>query len=56
MRANFEGAFHVIKKVLSNLKKNNGAFVVFISSVAANASMTFHTSIGASKFALEDFL
>ena len=33
---NFEGAFNIIKKVLPNLKKDNGASVVFISSVAAN--------------------
>ena len=55
LRINFEGAFHVIKKVLPNLKKDNGASVVFISSVAANTGMTFHSSISSSKSALEGF-
>ena len=55
MRINFEGAFNVVKKVLPNLKKDEGASVVFISSVAATSGMTFHTSISASKSALEGF-
>ena len=55
MRINFEGAFNVVKKVLPNLKKDVGASVVFISSVAATSGMTFHTSISASKSALEGF-
>ena len=55
LRINFEGAFHIIKKVLPNLKKDNGASVVFISSVAANTGLTFHSSIAASKSALEGF-
>ena len=54
-RINFEGAFHIIKKVLPNLKKDDGASVVFISSVAASTGMTFHSSIAASKSALEGF-
>ena len=55
MRINFEGAFNIVKKVLPNLKKDDGASVVFISSVAATSGMTFHTSISASKSALEGF-
>lgn len=54
-RINVEGAFNIIKKVLPNLKKDNGASVVFISSVAANHGMTFHSSIATSKAALEGF-
>ena len=54
-KINFEGAFHIIKKVLPNLKKDDGASVVFISSVAASTGMTFHSSIAASKSALEGF-
>jgi NAD(P)-dependent dehydrogenase (short-subunit alcohol dehydrogenase family) len=54
-RINFEGAFHIIKKVLPNLKKDDGASVVFVSSVAASTGMTFHSSIAASKSALEGF-
>jgi len=53
MKINFEGAFHIIKKVLPNLKKGDGASVVFISSVAATTGMTFHSSIASSKAALE---
>ena len=48
-------SFHIIKKVLPNLKKADGASVVFVSSVAANTGMTFHSSIAASKAALEGF-
>ena len=55
MKINFEGAFNVVKKVLPNLKKDAGASVVFISSVAATSGMTFHTSISASKAAVEGF-
>ena len=55
MRVNFEGAFNIVKKVLPNLKKDTGASIVFISSVAATSGMTFHTSISASKSALEGF-
>jgi NAD(P)-dependent dehydrogenase (short-subunit alcohol dehydrogenase family) len=55
MKINFEGAFNVVKKVLPNLKKDAGASIVFISSVAATSGMTFHTSISASKAALEGF-
>jgi NAD(P)-dependent dehydrogenase (short-subunit alcohol dehydrogenase family) len=54
-RINVEGAFNIIKKVLPNLKKDDGASVVFISSVAAKNGMTFHSSIAASKAALEGF-
>ena len=54
-RINVEGAFNIIKKVLPNLKKGDGASVVFISSVAAKSGMTFHSSIAASKAALEGF-
>ena len=54
-RINVEGAFNIIKKVLPNLKKGDGASVVFISSVAAMNGMTFHSSIATSKAALEGF-
>ena len=54
-RINVEGAFNIIKKVLPNLKKDDGASVVFISSVAAMNGMTFHSSIATSKAALEGF-
>jgi NAD(P)-dependent dehydrogenase (short-subunit alcohol dehydrogenase family) len=55
MEVNFYGAFNVIKKVLPNLKKNDGASVVLFSTVAANTGMPMHSSIAASKSALEGF-
>jgi NAD(P)-dependent dehydrogenase (short-subunit alcohol dehydrogenase family) len=55
MEVNFYGAFNVIKKVLPNLKKNDGASVVLFSTVAANTGMPMHSSIAASKRALEGF-
>ena len=55
MEVNFYGAFNDIKKVLPNLKKNDGASVVLFSTVAANTGMPMHSSIAASKSALEGF-
>ena len=55
MEVNFYGAFNIIKKVLPNLKKNDGASVVLFSTVAANTGMPMHSSIAASKSALEGF-
>ena len=55
MEVNFYGAFNVIKKVLPNLKKNDGASIVLFSTVAANTGMPMHSSIAASKSALEGF-
>ena len=55
MEVNFYGAFNVIRKVLPNLKKNDGASVVLFSTVAANTGMPMHSSIAASKSALEGF-
>ena len=55
MEVNFYGAFNVIKKVLPNLKKNDGASVVLFSTVAANTGMPMHSSIAASKSAIEWF-
>ena len=52
-KINVLGAAKVVKKVINELKKAEGASVVFISSVAANVGLPFHASIGASKSALE---
>ena len=52
-KINVLGAAKVVKKVINELKKAEGASVVFISSVAANVGLPFHASIGASKSAIE---
>ena len=49
MEVNFYGAFNVIKKVLPNLKKNDGASIVLFSTVAANTGMPMHSSIAATE-------
>jgi NAD(P)-dependent dehydrogenase (short-subunit alcohol dehydrogenase family) len=53
MDINFFGAFNILKKVLPNLKKNEGASVVLFSTVAVNTGMPMHSSIASSKAALE---
>ncbi|WP_313002943.1 SDR family NAD(P)-dependent oxidoreductase [Chryseobacterium gleum] len=50
---NVAGAVKIIQKLLQNLKKSESASVVLFSSVAARLGMPFHTSIAASKNAVE---
>lgn len=50
---NVAGAVKIIQKLLPNLKKSESASVVLFSSVAAKLGMPFHTSIAASKNAVE---
>lgn len=50
---NFLGAVKTIKQVLKRLNKSSS--IVLFSSVAANLGMPFHTSVAASKGALEGF-
>lgn len=52
---NFLGAVKVIQKCLPALKKSGGASIVLFSTVAAKVGMPFHTSIAASKGAIESF-
>lgn len=52
---NFLGAARIIKTYLKNLVKSDKASVVLISSVAATQGMAYHSSIAASKSALEGF-
>lgn len=52
---NFLGAVKIIQKCLPLLKKSGGASIVLFSTVAAKVGMPFHTSIAASKGALEGF-
>ncbi|MDC8104577.1 SDR family NAD(P)-dependent oxidoreductase [Chryseobacterium sp. PTM-20240506] len=50
---NVIGAVKVIQKLLPNLKKSESASIVLFSSVAAKLGMPFHSSIAASKNAVE---
>lgn len=50
---NVLGAVKIIQKLLPNLKKSESASIVLFSSVAAKMGMPFHTSISASKSAVE---
>lgn len=52
---NFLGAVKTIQKCLPLMKKSGGASIVLFSTVAAKVGMPFHTSIAASKGALEGF-
>ena len=52
---NFMGAVRVIQKCLPALKKSKSASIVLFSTVAAKLGMPFHTSIAASKGAIEGF-
>ncbi|MCZ2083044.1 MAG: SDR family oxidoreductase [Flavobacteriales bacterium] len=52
---NFMGAVRVIQKCLPALKKSKAASIVLFSTVAAKVGMPFHTSIAASKGAIEGF-
>lgn len=50
---NVLGAVKIIQKLLPNLKRSENASVVLYSSVAAKLGMPFHSSISASKSAVE---
>lgn len=52
---NFMGAVRTIQKCLPILKKSKSASIVLFSTVAAKVGMPFHTSIAASKGAIEGF-
>lgn len=52
---NFLGAVKIIQKCLPALKKSDSASIVLFSTVAAKVGMPFHTSIAASKGAIESF-
>lgn len=52
---NFMGAVRIIQKCLPALKKSKGASIVLFSTMAAKVGMPFHTSIAASKGAIEGF-
>lgn len=50
---NVLGAVKTIQKLLPNLKRSESASIILFSSVAAKLGMPFHTSISASKSAVE---
>ncbi|MBN8703962.1 MAG: SDR family oxidoreductase [Bacteroidetes bacterium] len=52
---NFFGAVNSLHQVLPKLKMSPFASIVFLTTVAATIGMPFHTSIAASKGALEGF-
>ena len=52
---NIMGAVRIIQKCLPALKKSKAASIVLFSTVAAKVGMPFHTSIAASKGAIEGF-
>jgi len=52
---NFLGIIKVIQTILPRLNASNQASIVLFSSVAATIGMPFHTSIAASKGAVEGF-
>ena len=50
---NVLGAVSLIQKLLPNLKRSGGASIVLFSTVAAKLGLPFHTSVAASKAAVE---
>lgn len=55
LQQNLMGAVRIIQKCLPALKRSRGASIVLFSTVAAKVGMPFHTSIAASKGAIEGF-
>lgn len=52
---NFMGAVRIIQKCLPTLKKSKSGSIVLFSTVAVKVGMPFHTSVAASKGAIEGF-
>lgn len=55
LQINFLNAVKVIQTVLPNLTASNQSSIVLFSSVAVKMGMPFHTSVSASKGAIEGF-
>ena len=55
MQLNFFGLVKSLKTVTDRLKKSEQASLVFFSTVAVKIGMPFHTSVAASKGAIEGF-
>lgn len=54
-KVNLLGAVKVIQENIQKLKNSDNASILLFSSVAANQGMPFHTSVSASKAAVEGF-
>ena len=55
LKINFLSMVKVLQNVLNNLKKSENSSVVLYSTVAVKVGMPFHTSVSASKGAIEGF-
>jgi NAD(P)-dependent dehydrogenase (short-subunit alcohol dehydrogenase family) len=55
LQINFISLVKVIQTILPNLSASNQSSIVLFSSVAASMGMPFHTSVAASKGAIEGF-
>ena len=55
MQLNFFGLIKVLNSLMPKLKESEQASLVFFSSVAVKVGMPFHTSVAASKGAIEGF-
>jgi 3-oxoacyl-[acyl-carrier protein] reductase len=55
LQINFIGLVKVIQAVLPNLTASNQSSIILFSSVAVSMGMPFHTSVAASKGAIEGF-
>ena len=55
LNINFLFMVKTLQKVLNNLKQSNNSSVVLYSTVAVKVGMPFHTSVSASKGAIEGF-
>lgn len=55
LNINFLSMVKTLQKVLNNLKQSNNSSVVLYSTVAVKVGMPFHTSVSASKGAIEGF-
>lgn len=52
---NFMKMVNILQRILPNLQKSDAPSIVLFSSVAATVGMPFHTSVAASKSAIEGF-
>ena len=55
LNINFLSMVKILQKVINNLKKSGNSSVVLYSTVAVKVGMPFHTSVSASKGAIEGF-
>ena len=55
LNINFLSMVKTLQKVINNLKKSENSSIVLYSTVAVKVGMPFHTSVSASKGAIEGF-